>query len=267
MGLVDLPRVIPILLISEGKLVKTVSFSSPAYLGDPINAVRILNGKEADELIVLDVSASARAEPPDFRMIERLATEAFMPLTYGGGIRSADDVDVALSLGIEKIAVESLTLTMPGEVRRASEWFGAQAVVGILTTTGQGSAIRPMWPGEGDSLESRLRHMVDCKAGEILHYDADRDGTRRGYNVAAIRKITSEVSIPVIAAGGAGSFADFVEAIRSGASAVAAGSLFSQHGKRLATLISYPQRQILDELFEDLDSPDVEDPKGAGRNY
>lgn len=253
MGLEELPRVIPVFLVSGGRLVKTVSFSSPAYLGDPINAARILNEKEADELIVLDISASPESRGPDFQLVERLASETLMPLTYGGGIRSADDVGALLALGVEKIAVESLMLSAPDEVRSASEWFGAQAVVGIVTTLGIEAALRPMWPGNGESLESRLASMLATGVGEVLHYDADRDGTRKGYNLSALREISSKIDVPLIAAGGAGAHDDFLKAIENGASGVAAGSLFSQHGKRLAPLISYPDRQILEELFGSAD--------------
>lgn len=257
MAIADSPRVIPIFLISGGRLVKTVSFSAPAYLGDPINSVRILNEKEADELIVLDISATRQSKAPDFQLIERLASEAFMPVTYGGGIRSADDAGSLLGLGIEKVAFESLSMKTPTEVQLASEWFGAQAVVGILTTTGQGSTLQPMWPGGGNSLQSRLRSLTECGVGEIVHYDADRDGTRQGYNYPAIREIAGNISVPLVAAGGAGSQDDFLNALRSGASAVAAGSLFSQHGKRLASLISYPERHAIEDLTRRLNQGGV----------
>lgn len=249
MELEDIPRVIPILLIDDGKLVKTVSFSSPAYLGDPVNTVRILNQKEADELLIIDISATRESKPPDLGLLERLASEAFMPLTYGGGIRSAEDAGKILSLGFEKVAVESLLLLNPDEVRLASDWFGAQAILGVVTTTESASSTCLRWGDVGDTLENRLALLRDAGVGEVLHYDSDRDGTREGYNLSVIREISSQLTVPVIAAGGAGSVDHFREAVDAGASAVAAGSFFSQHGKRLATLISYPKREDLLSVF------------------
>lgn len=249
MELEDIPRVIPILLIDDGKLVKTVSFSSPAYLGDPVNTVRIFNQKEADELLIIDISATRESKPPDLGLLERLASEAFMPLTYGGGIRSAEDAGKILSLGFEKVAVESLLLLNPDEVRLASDWFGAQAILGVVTTTESASSTCLRWGDVGDTLENRLALLRDTGVGEVLHYDSDRDGTREGYNLSVIREISSQLTVPVIAAGGAGSVDHFREAVDAGASAVAAGSFFSQHGKRLATLISYPKREDLLSVF------------------
>jgi cyclase len=249
MGIDDIPRVIPILLIEKGKLVKTISFASPAYLGDPINTVRIFNQKEADELLVIDISATRDSLAPDFALLERLASEAFMPLTYGGGIRSADDAAKVLSLGFEKVAVESLLLSNPDEVRVASDWFGAQAILGVITTSGFESTIRLRWGATEDTIENRLALLRETGVGEVLHYDSDRDGTRNGYNLPFLREVASQLTVPLIAAGGAGEISHFPQAIEAGASAVAAGSLFSQHGKRLATLISYPTREDLFTVF------------------
>lgn len=249
MGVEDIPRVIPILLVDNGKLVKTVSFSSPAYLGDPVNTVRIFNQKEADELLVIDISATRDSKLPDLGLLERLASEAFMPLTYGGGIRTAEDAGKILSLGFEKVAVESLLLSDPDQVRRASDWFGAQAVLGIVTTTTSKSSAGLKWGDRGHTLQDRLALLRDVGVGEVLHYDSDRDGTRIGYDLVTIRTISSELTVPVIAAGGAGNIGHLREAVEAGASAVAAGSFFSQHGRRLATLISYPKREDLVELF------------------
>ena len=249
MGVEDLPRVIPILLIDSGKLVKTVSFSCPAYLGDPVNTVRIFNQKEADELLVIDISSTRDSKAPDLSLLKRLASEAFMPLTYGGGIRSAEDAGEILSLGFEKIAIESLLLTNPDEVSKAVNWFGAQAVLGIVTTKTSKSFAEPKWGKQGDTLKSRLALLKGVGVGEVLHYDSHRDGTRLGFDLTTITEISSELTVPLIAAGGAGTMGHLREAVTAGASAVAAGSLFSQHGKRLATLVSYPSREALASVF------------------
>lgn len=250
MELEDIPRVIPILLIDDGKLVKTISFSSPVYLGDPVNTVRIFNQKEADELFVIDISRTRESKPPNLGLLERLASEAFMPLTYGGGIGSAEDAGKILSLGFEKVAVENLLLKNPNEVRRCADWFGAQAVVGVVTTTDSGLSACLRWGDAGDTLENRIALLRDAGVGEVLHYDSHRDGRREGYNLSVIREISSQLTVPLIAAGGAGSADHFRQAVEAGASAVAAGSFFSQHGKRLATLISYPKREDLLKVFD-----------------
>lgn len=250
MGVKDIPRVIPILLIDNERLVKTVSFNAPAYLGDPVNTVRIFNQKEADELLVIDISATRELKAPNLALLERLAGEAFMPLTYGGGIQSAEDAGKILSLGFEKIAIENLLLTNPDEVSLASKWFGAQAVLGIVTTTTSKSSAGLRWGDRDDTLQNRLALLREVGVGEVLHYDSHRDGTRSGYDLAAIATISQQLTVPLIAAGGAGNIGHLREAIMAGASAVAAGSLFSQHGVRRATLISYPSREELTRVFD-----------------
>lgn len=246
-----IPRVIPTLLLDGERLVKTVNFKAPAYLGDPVNTVRVFNELEVDELIIIDITASLRSVPPNLELLTKLSAEAFMPLTYGGGIRSREEAGSVLRLGFEKIAVESLLISNPEEVRTMSEWFGSQAIVGVLTTKGSGVRASPLWGRTRQSLVDRLSSAEKAMVGEILHYNSTRDGTREGFDTELIGLISKNLSMPLIACGGAGGTRDLWLAIKAGASAVAAGSLFTQHGKRRATLLSYPNRDMLAELWQD----------------
>lgn len=243
------PRVIPVLLIDQGRLVKTAGFADPSYIGDPINTVRIFNNMEVDELIVIDISASRSSRAPDTELLGKLAAEAFMPLTYGGGIQNREQISELLSLGYEKVAIETLAIQNPGTVQSASDWFGAQAIVGVITTTGSGPTTRPRWAQDNSTLRQRIDVLQQVNVGEVLHYDSDRDGMRTGYNLSALSEFAGLISTPLIALGGAGKIKDLVDAVGAGADAVAAGSMFCQHGSRLAPLISYPPREAIVAAF------------------
>jgi cyclase len=248
-------RVIPCLLLKDGGLVKTVRFSKPTYVGDPINAVKIFNDKEVDELVLLDITASVRQKPPDFRLLENIANEAFMPLGYGGGVRTEDDVRRILKIGFEKIVLNSVAASDPGFIRRAAAIVGCQSIVisvdvrkklfgGYEVYTQSGNR------GTGQDPVSFARRAQEEGAGELILHSIDRDGTMAGYDVPLLRQVTAAVTIPVVALGGAAGLPDFAEAVKAGgASAVAAGSLFVFHGKHRAVLINYPERAALDSTF------------------
>jgi cyclase len=241
------------LLLHNGDLVKTVRFGNPKYVGDPINAVRIFNEKEADEIIILDISATRTGRGPDFDLLERIASEAFMPLAYGGGIRSWDDARRMMRLGIEKIVLNTAAFETPDLIREISSKVGSQAVVvsidaqkGLLG--GYSGYIR------GKRIKQTPLEMakkaVEYGAGEIMINAVDRDGMMGGYDLALIRSIAGAFDIPVIAAGGAGSMADLVNSARDGgASAAAAGSLFVFYGPRKAVLITFPSQKEIAAAF------------------
>jgi cyclase len=248
-------RVIPCLLLKDGGLVKTVRFKNPRYVGDPVNAVRIFNDKEVDELVFLDISATVEGRRPPIAMIADIATECFMPLAYGGGIRSMEDAQELFSLGVEKVIINSAAVDDPQLITRVAERFGSQSVVvsidarrsllgryEVLTHGGR----------KGTGLDP-FRHaaaMEQRGAGELLLNSIDRDGTMSGYDLDLIGRVSAAVSIPVVACGGAGDVQDLAHAIAHGASGAAAGSMFVFHGRHRAVLISYPDRQQLEAVLQ-----------------
>jgi len=244
-------RVIPTLLLRGAGLVKTIRFRDPVYVGDPINAIRIFNDKEVDELVLLDITALRGNKGPAFSTIEKIANECFMPVADGGGISSMDEIRKVLSAGIEKVVINTAALMNPKFVRDAVKEFGSQAIVvsvdvkrtwrGRYEVYGDGGA-RPT----GHEPVLFARQMQDLGAGEILLTAIDRDGTMKGYDIELIARVTSTLSIPVIACGGAGAIADFGQAAeQGGAAAVAAGAMFVFHGRHRAVLITYPSQAEL----------------------
>lgn len=239
-------RLIPCLLLKGQGLVKTRAFRDPVYIGDPINAVRIFNEKEADELAILDIDATPRGQPPNFELIAEIAGEAFMPVTYGGGVRSIADVRRLIRSGIEKVAINFSATTDMTLIREAADIFGAQAIVGAVdvkktllggykATTKSGTHVL------GKKLLEHIRDLQHAGVGELFVNHVDRDGTMQGFDINLFRQIVSAAHVPVVACGGAGSLADVSDLVTgAGVSAVAAGSLFVFYGKHRAVLITYP---------------------------
>ena len=244
-------RVIPVLLLRNRGLCKTVKFKDPRYIGDPINSVRIFNEKEVDELAFIDITATPTGKGPDFDVLEQIAGEAFMPMAYGGGITTFDQVQRILSLGFEKVIFNAATFDHPQLLSDTARVYGAQSVVACLdvrkTLLGgyelcshSAAKKRPV------ALQQHLARMQEIGAGELLINSVDRDGSMKGYDLALLKMVTSNSRVPVIACGGAGSIDDLEAATKQGgASAVAAGSMFVYKGIHRAVLINYPDRQTL----------------------
>jgi cyclase len=249
-----IPRVIPCLLVDDEAMVKTVRFSSPRYLGDPINVVSLFNRFEVDEIALLDIGATRRGEPPPFELIERLAAECWVPLAYGGGIRNMDDARTVLSSGVEKVILGAVAYHRPELITAAAEVYGAQAVVVSVDTRRTATGLEVFVEGGqravGSDPASYARRAASYGAGEILVTSIDRDGTMEGYDLDLIRAVSGAVDVPVIACGGAGERAHLPIPIReAGASAVAAGSIFVFRGPERGVLINFPEREQLEALF------------------
>jgi cyclase len=243
--------VIPCLLLQDGGLVKTVRFKKSTYVGDPINALRIFNDKGSDELFVLDISATPQRRAPSFDYIEQLASECFMPLAYGGGIRRPEDVRQLIRLGVEKCVINTGAVENPELISAVADLVGSQSVVVSI------DAIKDIWGRYRTAVrcgsERTVHDPVDIArraeskgAGEILLTAVHREGTMEGYDLELIRRVTRAVSIPVVANGGARTVEDFVLAVRDGgASAVAAGAMFVFKGPHRAVLINVPGQNEL----------------------
>ncbi len=249
-------RVIPALLLQDNGLVKTVQFQNPTYVGDPINAVRIFNTKEVDELILLDIVATQAKKNFSLKLISQIAEECFMPLTFGGGVRSLDDIKQLLNTGVEKVSINSAAIHNPSFIQQAAETFGSQSIIVSIDVKRHPQGMYEIF-SEGGSRPAGIdpvefsKQMEECGAGEIFLNSIDRDGTMTGYDLELIQKVSSSVSIPVIACGGAGRLEDFAKVAKEGgAAAAAAGSFFVFHGRRRAVLISFPTKKELEELFE-----------------
>ena len=250
-------RVIPVLTLDGTKLVKTVKFKKPNYIGDPVNAIKIFNDKEVDEIVVLDITASKQGKAPNFRLIEEMAGECFMPLAYGGGIRSLDDASRLFSLGVEKIIVNTAMNAAPKVISQISEGYGAQAMVVSIDVRKKmfgGNKVHfvsGQKAGNDDPVTAAIKAEA-LGAGELFLNHIDRDGTFQGYDLDLLKTITQAVNVPVVACGGARSIEDFHAAIgKSGASAVAAGSMFVYRGNDTRSiLINYPaQRDLMEGLY------------------
>jgi len=250
-------RVIPCLLLKNLGLVKTVGFKDPKYLGDPINIVKIFNDKEVDELVLLDISATTDGNKPQFSLIERIASECFMPLCYGGGVRSLDDMKILFGLGIEKVSMNSFALEKPTFIRAAAGLFGNQSVIVSIDAERSGSGKYEVFTHSGRKATglNPVELAVEMErqgAGELFVNSIDRDGTMEGYDIELIKMVSRAVNIPVVACGGAGKTQDLVDAVeKGGASAASAGSMFVFQGPHRAVLISYPSPIELRKAFKE----------------
>lgn len=247
-----LPRLIPVLLLSGTSLVKTRSFEAARYVGDPINAVKIFNDKEVDELILLDVSATRLGVEPDFAFLEEVAGEASMPLSYGGGISSVSLAERIFSIGFEKVSVNS-ALSDISLVREFSRVFGSQAIIASVDIKRRDDGRQGVWSYSADGflavqLENHLREPETAGVGEFVLTDVDREGTRSGLNLEAIEQVSKIVTVPLVVNGGVGSLQDVVLGWSSGADSVGAGAFFIYHGPHDAVLLSYPDRRTLEKL-------------------
>ncbi len=247
-------RIIPCLLVRNGGLVKTRHFKDPKYVGDPLNAVRIFNEKEADELIVLDIDATAQGRDPDYKTIANWAAECRMPLCYGGGIKTVDQANRISSLGVEKIAISSAAVEKPGLVRAIATQIGSQSVVVVLDVKRRTGVEYDVYTHNGTrntklSPFDLARKVEELGAGEVVVNSIDNDGAMQGYDMPLVDRMRASIRIPVTALGGAGSLGD-IEALitRFGIVGAAAGSLFVFKGQYRAVLINYPNRTERDLL-------------------
>lgn len=248
------PRIIPCLLLKSKGLVKTVKFGNPNYIGDPINAVRIFNDFEADELIFLDIDASKENRCVNLEFVKKIGEETFMPFAVGGGIKKIEEIRKVFNSGAEKVILNTGAIENSDLITKSSDIFGSQAIICAIDVRKEEGKYNVFTYGgtKNTKLEptSVARISEKAGAGEILINSIDKDGTMEGYDLELIKNISRAVSIPVVALGGAGSLEDFGKAIKAGASAVSAGSLFVYSGKNKGILINYPDRKELDGIFE-----------------
>lgn len=250
------PRIIPCLLVHKKGLVKTVAFKEPKYVGDPINAVKIFNEKEVDELIVLDIDATVEKREPDFAMIKNLAAECRMPLCYGGGVKSVEHAKRVISLGAEKVALSSAAVDAPHLIKEISEAVGKQSVIVIIDVKKKGLlGTYEVFTHNGQKATGKkplefAKEMEALGVGEIVINSIDHDGQMKGYDMKLAKQMRDAVSVPMTVLGGAGSLHDIRQLIEAfGIIGAAAGSLFVFKGVYKAVLINYPKRSELNALL------------------
>lgn len=244
------PRIIPILLIDDRDLFKTIQFGERTYLGDVVNAVKIFNRKGIDELAILDIGATRYHKEPDYELLKDIATEAFMPLSYGGGLISIDQVRRILAIGYEKVIINTSLIRNPGMVSEATKLFGSQSIVGSIDSKvvngnykcaiSDGQEIIDVTPLE------LVKKAETLGCGEIIINSIDNDGMMNGYDLNLVKKVSEAVNVPVIACGGAGGISDLEKVIhQAGAHAAAGGSMFVFYGRLKAVLITAPSEKDL----------------------
>ncbi len=246
------PRIIPVLLINDRDLVKTVNFKKQTYLGDPVNAVKIFNRKGIDELSILDITASRLNKEPDFELLEDIAGEAFMPLSYGGGIKTAEQAKRLLAIGYEKVVFNTALIDTPSVIKSAAKLAGSQSVVASIDAKKvNGKYICAVCDGTRLADISPVELAVRAEelgAGEILLNSVDQDGMMQGYDLELVASVVASVDIPVTACGGAKGVTDLKAVLTEGkAHAAAAGSMFVYYGRLKAVLITAPSEKELTE--------------------
>ena len=247
-------RVIPCLLLKESGLVKGVGFKNHTYVGDPINAVRIFNDKEVDEMIFLDIDATRIKQGPNFELIKDIASEAFMPFAYGGGVTKIEHIEKLFKLGVEKVVLNTVCGSDLSFLSEASRIAGSQSIVGSIDVKKSLFGKYKVFTNSGrtELKESPIElalSLQNAGVGEIMVTSIDLEGTRKGMDLQLIEAISKAVSVPVVASGGVGDLDHFKQAALAGASAVAAGSYFTFHGKHKAVLITYPDYDELERLL------------------
>lgn len=248
------PRIIPVLLIDKGRLIKTIQFNNGKYVGDPLNAVRIFNEKKIDELFVIDISATLEKSEPDFSLIKRIAEECRMPLCYGGGIKSIDEIQKIINLGVEKVAVSSKAQEDANFIKEASDKFGSQSIVIVIDVKLQNNEYQ-IFTNNGKirsnlKLDYLIDQVINNGAGEIVINSIDRDGMMNGFDTQLIDHVYRKTKIPFTIMGGAGSKDDLKEIIKKfGIIGLGVGSMFVFKGKFRAVLINYPSENEKEEII------------------
>jgi imidazole glycerol-phosphate synthase subunit HisF len=251
------PRLIPLLLVRSGGLQKSEKFSAWKYVGDVLNAIKIFNEKDVDEVVVLDVDATRERRGPDFDMLEQLAGECFMPLSYGGGVDSADVARRVMGSGVEKVIVNSSAWSRPALVAEIASVLGSSSTVVscdvVASRRGVGRFDYLTGLPSKDDLLPTLRELINLGAGEIIVQSKDRDGTLKGPDLNSLRIVTESVTVPVVYAGGVSSIEDCIAVWKQGASGVGAGAWFVFRGPHRAVLITYPNYELVRESYSHLD--------------
>jgi len=251
-----LKRIIPCLLYDGSGLVKTVKFKNPSYVGDPINAIKIFNEKEVDELILIDIMASKQKRKPNFDKIADMAGEAFMPFAYGGGVKTYEDFERLYKLGVEKVVVNSLIQENPGVIKKVIENYGAQAVVACIDFKKPLFGPKSPYSYLGHKIKYSLTEYAkylcsEIGVGELMLYSVDKDGTWVGYDTEVISELLNTVEIPVIACGGCGSIDDLKNVLyQTNANAAAIGSMAVYSKKGMGVLINFPNRNTIIKEYQ-----------------
>ena len=252
-----MPRVIPSLLLKDNGLYKTKNFSNPSYIGDPVNVVKIFNEKEVDEIVILDISASLENKEPNFKLLAEIAGEAFMPLAYGGGIRTVEDARQIFSMGYEKVVLNTIAFEDMSIIERLANEFGSQSIVVSVDIKRNLLRQAKVYSMSGNKKTSyspleAVKKLEGKGVGEILLNFIDRDGCMNGYDLSLVKEVTSIVNVPVAVCGGAGSLQDLVSVVNEGgASAAVAGSLFVYYGPHKAVLMNYPKYDEILRMFSE----------------
>lgn len=244
------PRIIPVLLLDDRDLIKTKQFGDRTYLGDPVNAVKIFNIKGVDELSILDIGATKKHKEPDFELLSDIASEAFMPLSYGGGITNIEQIRRLFTIGYEKVVINTALVENPDLIKEAADLYGSQSIVASIDAkrTGRGYTVFVEDGTKEIEIDPRLLSQNAAKlgAGEIIINSIDNDGVMRGYDIDLVRAVSDAVDIPVTAVGGCGGIADLWKVLHEGhAHAAAGGSIFVFYGKLKAVLITAPDEDEL----------------------
>lgn len=250
-------RVIPTLLLKNSGLVKGEKFAGHTYVGDPINAVKIFNTKEVDELVFFDITASREHRKPNYELLADIASQAFMPFGYGGGLAQMEDIEKLFKIGVEKAIINTAAANNLRFVKEASSVAGSQSIVVAIDVRKNLLGKYQVYTQSGTH-NTKLdpvtyaQQLEEAGAGELIICSIDREGTGKGYDTQLISRVATAVSLPVVASGGANSLENLREAVRAGAAAIAAGNMFVFHGKHKAVLITYPDYSRLEENFKDI---------------
>jgi cyclase len=248
-------RVIPCLLLHKGGLYKTEKFKNPTYIGDPINAIKIFNEKEVDELMFLDIDASVENKEPNYKMIEDIASECFMPLCYGGGVKNIEQMKKIYALGVEKVSLSSQAVINPSLIKEAASIFGNQSVIVTIDIKKDFWKKQKVFINNGKKNTKLnpidfIKKVETLGAGEIVINSIDNDGVMKGYDIELLKEIKSNVKVPIIALGGAGNLNHIKEVFEnSKVDAVACGSMFVYQGPLKGVLISYPPYHTVQKIL------------------
>lgn len=247
------PRIIPCLTITNNDLVKTIQFKNPRYIGDPVNSVKIFNDKGVDELCILDITASKENKEPNYQLLQEIANEAFMPLSYGGGLKNLDQVKKIIKMGYEKVVFNTSFINNPDLIKETVEYLGSSGVVISIDVKKNVFGKYNVYINDGSqeikkSLSEVIKQVEELNAGEIIINSITNDGMMEGYDLNLIKLVSESINVPVIAIGGAKDVNDLKKAIDVGAHAVAASSMFIYYGKQKAVLITVPNLNQFDHI-------------------